>query len=250
MDEARRNLPAEESREAPGTPRTMIIGDIHGCQTALQALLEKLRPDEKLDRLILLGDLFDRGPDSWEVFRTVRGLADRFSSRFILLRGNHEDYLLQEKLTLAQRLLWNRVGRGATEKSFRAHGERMEDAAPWLAKHCRLWWKGEGAPQCVHAGLLIDPPEMNDRQTLLHDHDIVLRNQYAGPLTVVGHIALEQCTWFAGDGERAEALPEGTWAPLPERGVICIDTGCGKGGRLSAMVVRGRLYQLVSVTGG
>ena len=48
----------------------------------------------------------------------------------------------------------------------------------------------------------------------------------------------------------AEALPEGTWAPLPERGVICIDTGCGKGGRLSAMVIRDRLYQLVSVEGG
>ena len=42
--------------------RTIIIGDIHGCSGALRLLLAKIMPDEKADRLILLGDLFDRGP--------------------------------------------------------------------------------------------------------------------------------------------------------------------------------------------
>ena len=179
----------------------------------------------------------------------VKNLSGQYGERFVLLRGNHEDYLLRQQLSARERLIWERVGRAATVKSFKEYGEKMESAIPWLTEHTRLFWKGEGF-QCVHAGILVEPPEANDSWTLLHDHDIVLRNQYAGPLTVVGHIALEQCTWFAGDGERAEALPEGTWAPLPERGVICIDTGCGKGGRLSAMVIRDRLYQLVSVTGG
>ena len=175
----------------------------------------------------------------------MRQLESAFGERFALLRGNHEDYLLQDRLTLAQRIVWDRVGRGTTVNSFRRHGGRMEDAAPWLKDHCRLFWRGERF-QCVHAGLMMDPIEVNDRQTLIHDHSIVLRNVYAGPLTVVGHIALEACAWFAGDRETMEVLPEGEWRPLPERGVICIDTGCGKGGRLSAMVEEDGNYLLMS----
>ena len=226
--------------------RTIIIGDIHGCDQALKRLLEQIQPDMKSDRLILLGDLFDRGPESWEVFQTVKKLEAVFGERFALLRGNHEDYLLQQKLTFAQRFVWERVGRAATVNSFRLHGERMEDAAPWLRDRCRIYWKGQEF-QCVHAGILIDPPEANDMQTLIHDHDVVLRNRYAGPLTVVGHIALEHSTWFTGDGETVEILQDGEQKPLPERGVICIDTGCGKGGRLSAMITEGGCYTLQSV---
>lgn len=226
--------------------RTIVIGDIHGCYQALKALLIKVRPDPDRDRLILLGDLFDRGPESWETLQRVKDLAAAFGERFVLLLGNHEDYLLQEKLTLGQRILWDRVGRKATVKSFKVHGERMEDAAPWLREQCRLWWRGEGI-QCVHAGILIDPPELNDRETLIHDHGIVLRNQYAGPLTICGHIGLRDCTWFAGDGETTEMLTDGEEQPLPEEGVICIDTGCGKGGRLTAMIVGDGVYRLESV---
>ena len=47
--------------------KTIIIGDIHGCAAELKALLAKLCIGEA-DHLVLLGDLFDRGPDSWEVF--------------------------------------------------------------------------------------------------------------------------------------------------------------------------------------
>ena len=53
--------------------RTIIIGDIHGCNKELCALLDKVKP-EKDDQVILLGDLFDRGPESWEVFHTVKSL--------------------------------------------------------------------------------------------------------------------------------------------------------------------------------
>ena len=196
--------------------RNIIIGDVHGCNRALCALLEKVKPGDE-DRLILLGDLFDRGPESWEVFETVKALEKEFGERFVLLRGNHEDYLLQEKLTIQQKLIWERVGRGSTVKSFREHGGRMEDAIPWLKEHCRGYWKGEKF-QCVHAGLKVDPIEANDIYTMIHDH-------------------LEQPVWFTGDGENAEELVYGEWMPLPDKGIICIDTGCGKGGTLSAMEI-------------
>ena len=222
--------------------RTIIIGDIHGCDSMLCALLEKVCPGDR-DRLVLLGDLFDRGPESWEVFQTVKALAEEMGPRFALLRGNHEDYLLRSGLTLSEMLVWQRVGRGATVRSFRAHGARMEDAAPWLRDRCQNYWRGEGF-QCVHAGVRVSPVERNDAQTLIHDHGVVLRNRYDGPLTITGHIAIARPTWFAGDGRTAEALPLGEWRPLPDRGVICIDTGCGKGGGLTAMIVEAGRFRL------
>ncbi len=225
--------------------KKIIVGDVHGCAGALKALLEKI-PIGDGDRLIMLGDLFDRGPESWEVFGFVKELERKLGERFTLLRGNHEDYLLQEKLSLGQRMIWERVGRGATAASFKAHGGRMEDAAPWLKEKCRLFYRDEDI-QCVHAGLLIDPIEVNDTHTLVHDHGIVMMNRYAGPLTIVGHIALEAPTWFAGDGETTEALEYGEELVLPEKGVICIDTGSGKGGWLTAMVVENGKYCLVKV---
>lgn len=222
--------------------RTIIIGDIHGCDQALRELLTTVQPNVE-DRLILLGDLFDRGPESWEVFQTVKKLSECLGHRFTVLRGNHEDYLLQPKLSFMQKLTWERVGRKATVTSFKAHGERMEDAAPWLREHCQLFYRDAGI-QCVHAGLMVDPIEVNDAQTMIHDHEIVLRNRYTGPLTVVGHIALDVPTYFAGNGKTYEKLPYGAWRPLPQRGIICIDTGCGKGGKLTAMIVNGAEFCL------
>ena len=225
--------------------RTIIIGDIHGCSGALRLLLAKITPDEKEDRLILLGDLFDRGPDSWGVFQMVRELADKFGDRFVLLRGNHEDYLLTPKLSVSMRFVWERVGRGATVKSFKAHGEKMESSAGWIGAHVVPFFRGDGF-QCVHAGLKIDPIEMNDHYTMIHDHGVAMENRYAGPLTIVGHIALEKPTWFPGLEQPVKQIPEGTWQELPQRGVICIDTGCGKGGRLTGMVIEDGKYILQS----
>lgn len=225
--------------------KDIIIGDIHGCCGAYQEMVERLNPDPEQDRLILLGDLFDRGPDSWEVFAAVQAHEKLFGDRFVLLRGNHEDYLLAPRLSWGQRMMWNRVGREATVRSFKMHGERMESAVPWLKEHCKLYYKGNGF-QCAHAAVRAEPIEVNDENTLLHDHELVMENRYAGALTVTGHIAIHQATYFPGNGEEVQFLTEEGSAPLPEKGVICIDTGCGKGGRLTAMVIENGRYRLYS----
>ena len=216
--------------------RTIIIGDIHGCNRALKKLLEQVQPEPGRDTLVFLGDLFDRGPESHDVLLTVRQLASDFGEQFILLRGNHEDYLLQPHLTRWQRIVWEQVGRQATVESFRRAGERMEDAIPWIQEHTRLFWRTDGF-QCVHAGVKVEPLEANDLNTLVHDHGIVPENRYAGTLTITGHIALDEVMWFSGDGEKTSVLKEGQQYQLPDRGVICIDTGCGKGGKLTAMII-------------
>lgn len=66
------------------TKRTIFVGDVHGCLVELNELLEKLSYDPKQDRVILLGDLIDRGPDSVAVVAKAREM------KLECLMGNHE----------------------------------------------------------------------------------------------------------------------------------------------------------------
>jgi len=70
-----------------------VIGDIHGGVKTLRALLAKIDLHQE-DRLYLLGDYIDRGPDSKGVLDVILQLMDEgYDLRTV--RGNHEDMLLQ-----------------------------------------------------------------------------------------------------------------------------------------------------------
>ena len=70
-----------------------VIGDIHGGAQTFRALLGRIGL-RRGDRLHLLGDLIDRGPDSRGVLDTILTLRETgFTIRPI--RGNHEDMLLR-----------------------------------------------------------------------------------------------------------------------------------------------------------
>ena len=54
--------------------RTIIVGDIHGCMLELKSLLSAVKLSTLSDRLILLGDIIDRGPDSCGTYLYAREL--------------------------------------------------------------------------------------------------------------------------------------------------------------------------------
>lgn len=72
----------------------VVVGDIHGEFEALNSLLQQLRADPATAgrKLVFIGDLCDRGPDSISVIRTVRELVDNNEAYMVL--GNHEINLL------------------------------------------------------------------------------------------------------------------------------------------------------------
>ena len=74
--------------------RTLIITDIHGCYDECRSLLEKMSFDEERDILVNLGDTIDRGPAIYETFVFLRDLKERMRERFILIRGNQEQMML------------------------------------------------------------------------------------------------------------------------------------------------------------
>ncbi len=75
-----------------------IVGDVHGEFDALRALLHRLGYDTngihpRGRRLVFVGDLCDRGPDSPGVIAFVRALVEQEKAQCII--GNHELNLLR-----------------------------------------------------------------------------------------------------------------------------------------------------------
>jgi len=95
--------------------RTLAIGDIHGALPALNTLLTRIALRSE-DWLIFLGDYIDRGPDSAGVLRTVSAFAQR--PQTVFLRGNHEQLMLDARLSFDAFRDWLLNGGDATMKSY------------------------------------------------------------------------------------------------------------------------------------
>ena len=64
--------------------KTFIVGDVHGCFQEFLELLEKVNYKEKTHRLILVGDVINRGPFSLKMLKWVK------DNQIEMVRGNHE----------------------------------------------------------------------------------------------------------------------------------------------------------------
>lgn len=69
--------------------RNIFVGDIHGCIDEFDELIKTISYNKSKDRLILLGDLIDRGPDSVGVIKRAQELKAE------AVMGNHEDKFIK-----------------------------------------------------------------------------------------------------------------------------------------------------------
>ena len=70
-----------------------VIGDVHGFNETLRSLVKKLDLQTN-DYVVLLGDLIDRGPNSYDVVQYVKSVKN-----IVSLKGNHEE-MMSKTLTL------------------------------------------------------------------------------------------------------------------------------------------------------
>jgi len=117
--------------------RTWVIPDSHGCLFTFRTLVENQIGLTYEDRLILLGDYIDRGPDSRRLIDYIIQLStDGYN--ITAIRGNHEDFLFKvwETANIPWGLLnmvsrnkmrkdWIDSGGGTTLRSFGVDDMRL-----------------------------------------------------------------------------------------------------------------------------
>ncbi|MDQ3268434.1 MAG: symmetrical bis(5'-nucleosyl)-tetraphosphatase [Pseudomonadota bacterium] len=265
---------------------TYAIGDIQGCYTELLRLLEQICFDPAIDRLWLVGDLVNRGPDSVNVLRLIKSLGDAA----ITVLGNHDLHLLAVAEGAAK------LHRCDTLQDILSAPDRNE-LLTWLRAQRLLYVEGEYV--LVHAGLLpiwtvVQAQKLaHEVEAVLagkHYHDFLIQMYGNHPdhwevdlsgykrLRVItnAYTRMRVCT-LSGEMEfkfkgEVHNVPEGymPWFDVPGRAsahatvvcghwsalglkvtpqIIALDTGCLWGGALSAIRLEDRkLFQVPCVS--
>lgn len=199
-------------------PRTIAIGDIHGCSTSLAAILNLIDPQSS-DTIVALGDFVDRGLDSKGVLDQLIALQSR--CHLVPIFGNHDEMMLNARNGKDDFNFWKNCGGITALDSYGSSGRL--DLIP--ASHFRF------LQQCVpffetethffvHANYKPDVPlEQLDDHTMrwLSLRDIVPSPHCSGKVAVMGH------------------TPQPDILDLGH--LICLDTGCCAGGWLTAFDV-------------
>ncbi len=226
-----------------------IVGDVHGCLSELLALLAKLgctltkEPYWKATpregrKLVFVGDLCDRGPDTPGVYCLVMDAVNRGVAFCVL--GNHDDKLLRwfkepERVKLTHGLAQSVE---QFEKEPPALRDRVQGFIARLPSHLVL---DGGRLVVAHAGLTAD---MHGRVSgkvrafAIYGDTTGESDEFGLPVRL---------NWAANYRARANVVYGHTPVLTPEwvNRCICIDTGCVFGGALTAL--RYPEQELVSV---
>lgn len=126
--------------------RVNVIGDVHGCISELELLLDQL--DDR--HICFVGDLTDRGPDSLSTFNRVRELVD--DGRASCVRGNHDDKL---RRALNGNAVSMNHGLADTLTQFRSRLNETELDAAWNWLNRMPLWNvfDNGKLVVAHAGM-------------------------------------------------------------------------------------------------
>ncbi len=200
--------------------RTIAIGDIHGHSSALRRLLDQIGPTSN-DVLVPLGDYVNRGPDSRGVIETL--IETSQNCRLVPVLGNHDEMMLEARKDRYALDRFRHDGGEETLQSYSAdawfrgsdlsyipdeHWAFLEGCVPYFETDSSIFTHACYDPSIEMAS----QPARLLRWTGISD--CPPKPHCSGKLVVVGHAAA-QCVR--------------KW-----NHVVCIDTACGFGGRLTA----------------
>lgn len=185
----------------PEEKRFIVVGDVHGCPAQLEEILD-LGPSFPDHRWVFLGDYINRGPEPETVLQILRTLDAVF------LLGNHEEILIQRWRSASSPA----VGRGWLD----AAGVSLE-SFEWLTSVPVDHFETEDY-LFVHAGLDVSKPRSDqtrdDYLWVRHEGDY---SSVTPKLVVHGHHGVDQ--------------------PVRQGNRVNLNTRCGSGGPLTALVL-------------
>ena len=199
-------------------PRTIAIGDIHGCSIALAALIDAINPTLD-DTIIPLGDFVDRGIDSKGVLNQLIALSNRCN--LVPILGNHDQMMLHARDSESDFQYWLNIGGDTALDSYgdKSKLEQIPIEHFQFLEKCVTFYETD-THFFVHANYKPDLSlDQQDEDALrwLSLRDSVPEPHFSGKVTIVGHTP------------QREVLDLGH--------LICIDTGCCQNGWLTALDV-------------
>ncbi len=218
-----------------------VIGDVHGCRAELETLLTRLgyalvrdeqgRPVDASHpegrRVVFVGDLVDRGPDSPGVLRLAMGMAA--AGHALAVPGNHENKLIR---ALSGRNVQRTHGLAETLEQLAAEDDAFrEQVRSWcdgLVSHLVL---DQGNLVVAHAGL----PAAYHRRASGRVRAFALYGDTTGETDEFGLPV--RYPWATEYRSRTTVLYGHTPTPTAEwiNCTMCLDTGCVFGGHLTAL---------------
>jgi serine/threonine protein phosphatase 1 len=203
--------------------KIFAIGDIHGCNSKLDTLMEKLHINAKEDTLVFVGDYVDRGPDSKGVVDSILEIR-KTADNVICLKGNHELMFLNYYCERRDEELFMHNGGLRTLISYgfmregRAENLNVPESHMQFFSTLQLYYETDHYI-FVHAGLRpgipLEQQTMDDLFWIRYDF---INSPYDfGKTVIFGH------------------TPISYTAPHIEKNKIGIDTGAVFGGKLTCL---------------
>ncbi|BBM82363.1 metallophosphoesterase family protein [Candidatus Uabimicrobium amorphum] len=199
--------------------RHWVIGDIHGCANALQALLNTI-PLSDSDAIITVGDYVDRGPNSYGVIEQLLHIVK--SHRLYPLRGNHEIMMLRARDNSDDYEEWLRNGGDKTLASYSPLGDAgnihdIPDHHWSFLENCLPYYETINH-FVVHANAYPDYPLNEQPDYMLYWERLnIAAAHMSGKTMICGH------------------TPQKTGLPQQQSHAVCIDTYAHGGGWLTCL---------------
>lgn len=215
------------TKKALDHAQTLLVGDVHGCVEELMLLLERAKQTSHIDKVILLGDLINKGPYSFEVLTLAK------KENFICLMGNHELNFLNKFANNNHAALSPELKLMVTEM-----GPRINDWVAYIQQF--LPYFETDTFFAVHAGIR---PDMPPHQTRIDELCNIRRWDGKGNDLQSEHLP----PWYYFYKE-LKPIIFGHWAKqglIIKNNIIGLDSGCVYGKKLSAVLMPSR--QLLQV---
>jgi bis(5'-nucleosyl)-tetraphosphatase (symmetrical) len=141
--------------------KTYVIGDLQGCAHEARLLLDHINAHAQGDaRILFVGDLINRGPESLMALRGMKALSEASGGRVDALLGNHDLHLLAVAAGAQS------TSRHDTLDEILAAPDR-DELVEWL-RHRPLAMFVD-AHLLVHAGV---PPQWSAEKAMLLAHEV------------------------------------------------------------------------------
>ena len=207
--------------------RTIFVGDIHGCAKEFEAILDRTGFRKGVDRLLLTGDAFSKGPDPVGVWSSI----DSSGAEMVL--GNQDVPLLDalEQRARDEAPVFAKPHRQALFELMLPHADRL---LPWML--ALPMYIEEEAFLLVHAG--INPERglaSTTRDEFLTIRTWPPRKGIEGPRWHDHVVPQENLIVFGHDAPPGLVVKNRAGSDSPY--LIGLDSGCVYGGCLSAYVL-------------